>query len=76
MQAKKEFLLDFPVFFGEAVTEIREEGREEGRKEERVKTEKIILNLHRTMGLSAIQIADMNDLSVEYVQSIIDKNVS
>ncbi len=72
MQAKKEFLLDFPAFFGEAVTELREEGREEGIEKER---ESNILKLNKHLGLTAVQIANTLQLSVEYVQSIIDKNV-
>ena len=84
MQAKKEFLLDFPAFFGEAVTEIREEGIEigmekgieKGIEKERARNEKGILNLFKNMGLSAAQIADTVELPFEYVQSIIDKNAS
>ena len=80
MQAKKEFLLDFPAFFGEAVTEIREEGieigMEKGIEKERARNEKGILNLFKNMGLSAAQIADTVELPFEYVQSIIDKNAS
>lgn len=70
MQAKKEFLIDFPAFFGAAVTEIREEGREEERK----KHEEGIFNLYQKMGLTVLQIANTMGLPVEYVQSIIDKN--
>ena len=88
MQAKKEFLLDFPAFFGEAVTEIREEGIEigmekgmekgieKGIEKERARNEKGILNLYKNMGLSAAQIANTLELPFEYVQSIIDKNAS
>ena len=39
MQATKQFLLDFPAFFGAAVAEIREEEREEGREAERKRHE-------------------------------------
>ncbi len=74
MQAKKEFLLDFPVFFGEAVTAIREEGIEMGIKKERARNERGILNLYKTMGLSTAQIASTLELPIEYVQSIIDNN--
>ena len=68
MQATKEFLIDFPAFFGAAVTEIREE--------ERKKHEEGIFNLYQKMGLTVLQIANTMGLPVEYVQSIIDKNVS
>jgi flagellar biosynthesis/type III secretory pathway protein FliH len=74
MQADKEFLTHYPVFFGKAVAEIREEGREEGleqgREQER---EHLIMNARRIMGFSAEQIAKINNLQVLYVQSIIDK---
>ena len=81
MQATKQFLLDFPAFFGAAVAEIREEEREEGREAERKRHEaerkrheEGIFNLHQTMGLTVLQIANTMGLAVEYVQSIIDKN--
>jgi hypothetical protein len=66
MQAEKSFLINYPTLFGNAVTEIREEGREEGR-------EIMIMKFRRKMGLSAEQIANSTDFSVEYVQSVIDK---
>ena len=77
MQATKEFLTDFPAFFGAAVAEIREEEREEGREEGReAERKRLILYWYRTMGLSATQIAKTMVLTVEYIQSIIDKNAS
>ena len=76
MQATKEFLTDFPAFFGKAIAEIsedvREEGREEGVEQER---KRLILYWYTSMGLSAKQIAKTMVLTVEYVQSVIDKNV-
>jgi predicted transposase YdaD len=70
MQAEKSFLINYPTLFGNAVTEIREEGREEGREEEREST---IMQLRQKMGLSAEQIATIKDFTVQYVQSVIDK---
>ncbi len=66
MQADKEFLINYPTLFGDAVAEIRQEGREEER-------EIIIMNLRQEMGLSAVQIAKTIHLQVQYVQSVIDK---
>ena len=81
MQATKEFLTDFPAFFGAAVAEIREEAVAEKREEiheEGVEQERkrLILYWHTSIGLTATQIANTMVLSVEYVQSIIDKNAS
>jgi DNA-binding transcriptional regulator YiaG len=66
MQAEKSFLINYPTLFGNAVTEIREEGREEER-------ESTIMQLRQKMGLSAEQIATIKDFTVQYVQSVIDK---
>jgi hypothetical protein len=70
MQADKEFLTNYPIFFEKAVAEIREEGLEQGRMQEREQT---IMNLSRGMGLSAQQIADVQHFHLQYVQSVIDK---
>ena len=76
MQATKEFLLDFPAFFGKAVAEIREEQRELIRAERENWLPNGIVKLHQIHGASAIKIAEVFDLTVEYVQSILDKNAS
>jgi predicted transposase YdaD len=75
MPIDKETLM---LFGGRAVVEIQEEAREQGeargeargREQER---ELIIMNLRRGMGLSAQQIADVQHLQVQYVQSVIEK---
>lgn len=55
----------------EALQEGRQEGRQEARQEER---ERIVLNIFRKKGWSAIEIADfLEDYSIEFVQSVIDK---
>ena len=66
MQADKEFLTNYPVFFGEAVAEIQADAREKER-------ETIIMNAHDTMGFSAEQIAKFAGFDVHYVESVIDK---
>jgi hypothetical protein len=66
MQADKEFLTHYPIFFEKAVAEIREEGREQER-------EHLIMNSRRTMGFSADDIAKILGFQVLYVQSVIDK---
>lgn len=51
--------------------EGHQEGLQEGRQEERERT---VLNIYRRKGWSAIEIADfLEDYSIEFVQSIIDK---
>ncbi len=51
--------------------EIRQEVRQEVRQEER---ERIVLNIFRKKGWSAIEIADfLEDYSIEFIQSVIDK---
>ena len=88
MQYKKEFLLDFPVFFGEAVAEIRQEGFEIGYKEgleighkegqEIAKAElgawlpKAIINAHQMYGFTAKQLSEGLEYPLEYIQSVLD----
>ena len=81
MQADKEFLTNYPVFFGKAVAELQQEAHEQGLEqglelaEERVEREreKIIMNAYHTMGFSAEQVAKFAGFHEQYVQSVIDK---
>lgn len=80
MQYKKEFLLDFPVFFGETVAEIRQEGFEIGYKEglEIAKAElgawlpKAIINAHQMYGFTTKQLSEGLEYPLEYIQSVLD----
>jgi glycerate-2-kinase len=71
MPIDKETLI---LFGGRAVVEIQQEASEQGeargREQERELT---IMNLRRGMGLSAQQIADVQHLQMQYVQSVIEK---
>ncbi len=78
MQADKEFLTHYPVFFGKAVAEIQEEAREQGleqglergREQER---EHLIIHFWQSTGYPVEKIADVLGFNIQYVQSVIDK---
>ena len=63
-------MMEYPSIYGKAINEIRQESEEKGIEKG---MEIIIMNVRRKMGLSTAQIADLHDLSVEYVQSVINK---
>jgi hypothetical protein len=74
MQADKEFLTNYPIFFEKAVAEIREEGREQGLEQGMMRErEKIIMNIYRKNKHSADLIADLTGFHEQYIQSVIDK---
>jgi DNA-binding transcriptional regulator YiaG len=74
MEETKESMMEYPSIYGKAINEIRQESEEKGIEKGIEKgMEIIIMNVRRKMGLSPAQIADLHDLSVEYVQSVIDK---
>ena len=70
MEIILESMMEYPSIYGKAINEIRQEAEERGIERG---MEIVIMNIHRKMGFSAEQIADLNDYSVEYVQSVINK---
>jgi predicted transposase/invertase (TIGR01784 family) len=80
MEETKESMMAYPSIYGKAINEIRQESEEKGIEKGMEKgiekgIEITIMNIRRKMGFSAEQIAKMTDLTVTYVQSVIDKHV-
>ena len=56
------------------LAELKKEGHIIGRQEGRQETEEIlVLNIYKKTNWSANQIADITDLPLDYIQSVIDK---
>ena len=73
MEAERAFLKKYEVFFGKALNEERQEGLEKGLEKLRAEQEKVVINLHKSMGISVQQIANIMEYDLQFVQSVLDK---